>query len=71
MPVYRCINNQSGYCSTTPTGEKVSLGVPTALAIETGYVDHFVTGSCTLDPRNCGFFVSWKEVCCDIQPIEE
>ncbi|GAI10303.1 unnamed protein product, partial [marine sediment metagenome] len=43
---YRCLNNQYGYCSTKPAGKKVSLDVPTALEIESGYADYFVTGSC-------------------------
>lgn len=70
MPGYRCINNHSGYCSTTPAGEKVSISDPTDLAIESGYVDYFITGSCTLDPLNCGFFISWQDECQRLKAIK-
>lgn len=71
MPGYRCLNDQAGYCSTKPAGEQVDIGVPTTLAIDSGYIHHFIIGSCKLDPQSCGFFITWQEVCRHTQPIEE
>lgn len=63
MPVFRCLVNISGYCIdsahrspgpdnptySSPGGVRV-LGIPSPT-------------SCSLDPRICGFFITWKEEC--------
>ena len=71
MPGYRCLNDQRGYCKDsehrTPSPDNPTIvnagGVHTLKDV--------TPTSCTLDPQKCGFFASWKEVCRDIQPIEE
>jgi hypothetical protein len=61
MPGYRCLNNQAGYCKDPSraggsTADCSDIGHPGVHVLQ---VDG-LTG-CTLNPRNCGFFLSWNE----------
>ncbi|MBA7537617.1 hypothetical protein ES705_29886 [subsurface metagenome] len=71
MPGYRCLNNQSGYCQDPHRQSPYDVADSCS---DIGGVFVLQTSSlagCHLDPQKCGFFVTWKEVCRDIQPIEE
>ncbi|GAI51488.1 unnamed protein product [marine sediment metagenome] len=71
MTKYRCLNNLFGYCKDSehraPSPENPTF--VTAGGVHT--LKDTTPTSCTLDPRNCGFFIFWDEACRDIQPIEE
>ncbi|GAH65889.1 unnamed protein product, partial [marine sediment metagenome] len=68
---YRCLNNQAGYCQDS-SRQDPHAGGPACSNVGGVYVLHITPpASCPLDPLNCGFFISWKEICRDIQPIEE
>jgi hypothetical protein len=71
MQGYRCIKDCFGDCR-----DPSRQGTATADCSDIGHPGvHVLQGtspcSCTLDPRNCGFFITWKEICRDLQPIEE
>jgi hypothetical protein len=63
MPGYRCINNEMGYCQ-----DPGRRGRATADCSDISHAGVFVLQdlsptSCTLDPRNCGFFITWHQEC--------
>ena len=67
----RCTINKFGYCSK-PIPWNIQRSVPTMT------IDHGVhilnvpsTPQCHLNPRDCGFFVSWKEECRRLLPVQE
>ncbi len=63
MPGYRCINNLTGYC-TDPDRQNPCAREPSCENIRGVYVLQVPSSpSCYLDPRNCGFFISWQEEC--------
>ncbi|MBA7553555.1 hypothetical protein ES705_46148 [subsurface metagenome] len=68
---YRCLKDCFGKCR-----DPSRQGGTTADCSDIGHPGVHVLSSpsqvgCPLDPQKCGFFVSWKEVCPAIQPIEE
>ncbi|MBA7536773.1 hypothetical protein ES705_29037 [subsurface metagenome] len=68
---YRCLINHSGYCQD-PSRQDPYAGDPACSTTDGLHVLRVPPHtSCTLDPRICGFFITWKEKYCDIQPIEE
>ncbi|MBA7532463.1 hypothetical protein ES705_24696 [subsurface metagenome] len=68
---YRCLQDNSGYCSD-PGRQETCAREPSCETIDGVHVLHVPSPtSCTLDPQKCGFFITWKEVCSGIQPIEE
>ena len=71
MPGYRCLSNQSGYCQD-PSRQDQHAGGPAISSVGGVHVLQVPSNtSCSLDPRNCGFFITWEEVCRDILPTEE
>ncbi len=68
---YRCLNDIRGYC-TDPGRQDRYAGGPACSSTGGVHVLQVLSPTiCILDPLNCGFFISWLEVCRDIQPIEE
>jgi hypothetical protein len=66
MPVYRCLNDQAGHCSD-PGRQDPYAGGPACSTIAGVHVLQVPSPtSCTLDPRNCGFFISWHQECLNI-----
>ncbi|MBA7533081.1 hypothetical protein ES705_25316 [subsurface metagenome] len=71
MPGYRCLNNQSGYCHD-PGRQDPHAGGPACTTIGGVHVLQVLSPTiCILDPLNCRFFTTWKEICRDTQPIKE
>jgi hypothetical protein len=63
MPGYRCLNAQSGYCKD-PGRQDPRAGGPACTTIDGVYVLQAISPiSCTLNPRNCGFFITWHQEC--------
>jgi len=63
MPGYRCLNNRMGYCQ-----DPRRRGIATADCSDIGHPGvHVLQPSsprnCTLDPLNCGFFITWQQEC--------
>ena len=62
MP-YRCTVNQSGYCQDTDGRRPAPVDPTFTTAGGVKVLDPHHSVRCTLDPQNCGFFISWKEEC--------
>ena len=68
---YRCFNNLFGYCKDPSRHDPYAGGPACSTKWGIPVLQVPSSTSCTLDPLNCGFFISWREECRDTQPIEE
>lgn len=60
---YRCLIDLSGYCSDIAHRQPTPADPTFTTAGGVKVLDPHHSVRCTLDPRNCGFFISWKEEC--------